>query len=61
MRDGKAERITIDRGIDLKDAVEAKNVAAQPTPGSFAKGDRVVVVGVDGLATGGVPVQVVKS
>ncbi|MCB9918412.1 MAG: efflux RND transporter periplasmic adaptor subunit [Planctomycetes bacterium] len=61
VRDGKAERITIDRGIDLKDAVEAKNVAAQPTPGSFAKGDRVVVVGVDGLATGGVPVQVVKS
>ncbi len=61
VRDGKAERITIDRGIDLKDAVEARNVAAEAHPGAFVKGDQVVVVGVDGLATGGVPVQVVKS
>ena len=61
VREGKAERISIDRGIDLKDAVEARNVAPTAKPGSFTRGDRIVVVGVDGLATGGVEVQVVKS
>lgn len=61
VRDGKAQRITIDRGIDLRDAVEARNVAATAAPGSFTRGDKIVVVGVDGLADGNVKVQVVKS
>lgn len=53
VRDGKAQRITIERGIDLKDAVEARNVAPKAQPGAFTRGDRVVVVGVDGLTSGG--------
>lgn len=62
VRDGKAARIKIDRGIDLKDAVEARNVADVAQAGSFTRGDSIIVVGVDGLTDGGdVEVQAAPS
>ena len=61
VRDGKAERIAIDRGIELKDSLEAKNTAKEPSAKAFVVGDQIIVVGKDSLTTGGVEVEVSKG
>lgn len=52
VRDGKAMRIPIDRGIELKDSLEARNRADTPRPDSFAPGDQVIIEGNNKLDSG---------